>query len=308
MENTNTNKTKTKTKPVKLMRRRSQEDIRAKDKDDDIRDREDIWERRDEQEKDRMQERRREDMRGMRKDNMQGREGMQKGSNMQEEKGSMQGRMEELMKDLDGGKEERRIDVEKIVRDWDSEGSRSVSVPTCQPAHETSASMLENNAPDSAPGIAKEQAASHFSSDAATDDAVQYFTSGTAADGADDLTSNSPIDEGAQDEAHEVTQPTNQTCITGEVTYDGNDNPILGVHLDSFGREDRGDTEPYCHPELTEAIPSQLVEVEMATQEDNKSTASTTASGAGSTAPGKRKKDHECVDRSEGRRRMRENN
>lgn len=301
MENLN----KTKTKPIKLMRRRSQEDVRAKDKEEDIRDREDIWERKDVRGADNTQEEEKENMHGKRRDSMQGRKDstqgqksvMQERSNMQET-GGMQGRMEELMKDLDGGREDQRIDVGRLVREWDSEGSRSMSVPMGQTSHGTLSSVLENNAPGSAPGAVTEKAASHFTSDAAADDAVQHFASGTASDGVEfNLTSNHPIDERLQEEAHKVTQPAIGACTgTGETTEDY---PVTGIRLDSFGREEREDTEPYSHPEFLEPIPSQLVEVEMATQEDARSIASTAASGSGVVLPGKRKKDIDCVEQSE---------
>lgn len=186
----------------------------------------------------------------------------------------LQGRMEELMKDLDEGSEERRINVEEIARDWDTEGSRSVSVPPKE--------------------IPPEQ--SLPSAQITTEAAIQEPGAGVATNTETGCSSAYvPITgEYSQVEQQEMGQQAPCQSADGLYKLAGEvgvtlENTPFNLYLDSFARDK---TEPYCSPEREDDLPSRLVEVEMGTQDDARSIASTTASSS-AICPGKRKKDED---------------
>lgn len=160
----------TKPKPIKLSRR-SQEETqeRAKEREhmqERMKEQECMQEETKEQEgmqkrmkaQESMQEERKEGMQDRRKEEECMREKVRE--NMQE-------RMHELMRELEGRNEEKRgVDVEEIVKDWDSEGSRIVSVPMAPSNQEPSMPISENKVTSclTSDVVADDDAAPHFTS------------------------------------------------------------------------------------------------------------------------------------------------
>lgn len=192
---------------------------------------------------------------------------------LRRQKEELQSKMEELMKELDEGKEERRIDVEEIARDWDTEGSKSVSVPPRKIPLAQSPAELENvNAATQEPMASG---------------SVGYVVGGSS--GYNPSISGCLQSEQQMESQQETGQPADRLYYSMGEAAGLLENIPCCPRLDSFDREK---TEPYCSPERTEGLPSLLVEVEMGTQDDAKSVASTTASNS-AIFPGKRKKDED---------------